>query len=79
MLVEIFFPPEGTSCLFEPDFNVPYRLVQVVEAPVQTLQKALDWTWRFANILQHGDPWIRTGLVSRWMAMSFSSMTRSIY
>jgi hypothetical protein len=32
MLVEIFYPPEGTFCLFGPAFNVPYRLVHTVEA-----------------------------------------------
>ncbi len=64
MRVEIFFPPEGTFGLFEPAFNVPYRLVHTVEAPVSTLQEALDWTWRYANIVQADDPWTRTGLRS---------------
>ncbi len=64
MRVEIFYPPEGTFCLFEPAFNVPYRLVHTVEAPGQTLREALDWTWRYANIVHQGDPWIKTGLRS---------------
>jgi hypothetical protein len=51
MIVEIFFPSEGGFCTFEPAFSVPYRLVQVVEAPAQALEEALDWTWRYANIV----------------------------
>jgi hypothetical protein len=62
--VEIFFPPEGIWCTFEPAFNVPYRLVHTGEAPVQTVQEALDWAWRYANIVHQGDPWIKTGLRS---------------
>jgi hypothetical protein len=64
MLVEIFFPPEGTFCTFEPAFNVPYRLMHTIEVPATTLEEPLDCTWRDANIVQHGDPWIKTGLRS---------------
>jgi hypothetical protein len=31
---------------------------------VLTLQEALHWTWRYANIVQADDPWIKTGLRS---------------
>ena len=64
MFVEIFFPPEGMFCTFEPAFNVPYRLVHAVETPAGELEEALDWAWRFANVVQAGDPWIKTGLRS---------------
>ncbi len=64
MRVEIFYPPEGTFCVFEPAFNVPYRQVHSVETPVQTLPEALDWMWRYTNIVQPADPWVKTGLRS---------------
>jgi hypothetical protein len=64
MQVEIFFPPEGMMCVFEPEFNVPYRLVHAAEAPATTIQAALDWTWRYANIVELNDPWTDTGLRS---------------
>jgi hypothetical protein len=64
MLVEISYPRGSTYCTFEPAFNVPYRLVQPVEVPATTLQEALDWTWRYANIVHQGDPWIKTCLRS---------------
>ncbi len=43
----------------------------MVEAPVQTVQEALDWTWRYANIVQQGDPWTRTGLRSEMVGDVF--------
>jgi hypothetical protein len=64
MRIEIFFPPEGMFCILEPAFNVPYRLVHAVEGPAQALEEALDWAWRYANIVHQGDPWIKTGLRS---------------
>jgi hypothetical protein len=64
MRVEIFYPPEGMMCTFEPAFNVPYRLVHTVEPHAVTIQKALDWTWRYANVVCESDPWTRTGLRS---------------
>ena len=53
-----------TFCLFEPAFNVPYRLVHVVEVPATTLVEVLDWTWRYTNIVERGDPWSQIGLRS---------------
>jgi hypothetical protein len=43
---------------------VPYRRVHAVAVPEHKPQEALDWTWRYANILHRGYPWIKTGLRS---------------
>jgi hypothetical protein len=64
MRVEIFIPPEGMICVFEPAFNVPYRLVHTAEVPAATIQEALDWTWRYAKIVEQNDPWTHSGLRS---------------
>lgn len=63
MFVEIFYPPENVFCLFEPAFDVPYRLVRSVKAPTISVEEALAWTRRHANV-NANDPWIRTGLRS---------------
>lgn len=64
MLVEISLPLEGSFCPFEPALSVPYPPVDTVELPETMHQEALDWTWRYANIVHQGDPWIKTGLRS---------------
>ncbi len=43
-------------CLFEPTFDVPYRLMHWAEALVQAAQEQLDWAWRCADILFEDDP-----------------------
>lgn len=64
MRIEIFFPPEGILCLFAPAYDVPYRLVHTVEAPTISIEEALAWMWRYANVVEPNDPWICVGLRS---------------
>jgi hypothetical protein len=46
-------------------------LVQMMDAPAATFQEALDWTWRYANIVHPGGPWIETGLRSAMVSDVF--------
>jgi hypothetical protein len=41
-----------------------HALTSAAEVPATTLQEDLDWAWRYANVVQQGNPWIRTGLRS---------------
>jgi hypothetical protein len=62
MRFEICWSPRHASCISRTAFRVLYPAVHSAEAPATTLQEALDWTWRFANVVHQGDPWVKTGL-----------------
>jgi hypothetical protein len=44
---------------------------------VQTLQDALDWMWRHANIVRKGDPWTRSGLRSAMVGDPYDELTQA--